>query len=226
MPGRILAIGDVHGCDAALGTLIDQLAIVPEDTVILLGDLCDRGPDTKGVIDRLMELSGRCDFRLILGNHDEMMLGAFGRGPNVDPRFWDGVGGRETLASYGGADRVPDEHLAFLETARLYIETDSDIFIHATLEPGIPLRGQDGDYLRWLKITGDEPPHRSGKRIVCGHTSQPSGKPLLWDGWICIDTRVYETGWLTALDAGSNLIYQAHQSGQTREPLPVAEFQV
>lgn len=221
--GRTIAIGDIHGCDVALETLLDALNPKPEDLIVQLGDVCDRGPDTKRVIELLIALSGRCRFKMIMGNHDEMMLGVFGRHATCDLSFWWEVGGAETIESYGGHPKqVPAEHLDFLEAALPYLENDSNILIHATLSEGVELQNQSPDWLRWHKVSGKERPHPSGKRVVCGHTSQRSGKPLVWSGWACIDTRVFdEGGWLTALDLGSNEILQANQQGALRGPFPL-----
>lgn len=222
---RTIAIGDIHGCDVALETLLAAIEPSPEDTVVVLGDLCDRGPGTCRVIDMLLDLSQYCDLKVIRGNHDEMMLGVFGRGRPYDLAFWWGVGGSETLESYGGdPGRVPERHLDFLEASLPYHEIDSTIFVHASLEPGVSLEEQDGDWLRWRKITGREPPHSSGRRIVCGHTSQRSGRPLVWNGWACIDTRVFDDvkgGWLTALVVETDEVFQANQQGQHRGPFPL-----
>ncbi|HEX6985349.1 MAG TPA: metallophosphoesterase [Planctomycetaceae bacterium] len=224
--GRTIAIGDVHGCDVALERLLEVVAPTAEDTVVLLGDLCDRGPDTKRVIDLLLDLSRRCDLKLILGNHDEMMLGVFGRHAKCDLAFWWGVGGSETIESYGGdPDKVPEEHLDFLAAALPYYEADATIFVHASLQEGVPLGEQDADWLRWRKVDGSEPRYARDRRVVCGHTSQRSGLPLVWDGWACIDTRVFdEGGWLTALVLETDEIYQANQQGQVRGPFPLSEF--
>lgn len=223
--GRTIAIGDVHGCDIALERLLGVLAPNAGDLVIHLGDVCDRGPDTRRTIDLLIDLSRRCDLRLILGNHDEMMLGVFGRHFKCDLSFWWGVGGAETIESYGGdPEQVPAAHLDFLESGLPYFETETEIFVHADLEPDVPLAEQDGDWLRWRKIRGDEPPHRSGKRVICGHTSQKSGDPLAWDGWACLDTRVFdEGGWLTGLVVGPDEVYQANQRGDVRGPFPLSD---
>ena len=69
MPGRLLAIGDIHGCDTALGVLLDAMSITAEDTLVVLGDVVDRGPGTKQVVDRLIELRDLCQFVFIKGNH-------------------------------------------------------------------------------------------------------------------------------------------------------------
>ena len=226
--GRTIAIGDVHGCDAALERLLALVEPTGDDTVVLLGDLCDRGPDTRRVIDRLIGLSRRCDLKVILGNHDEMMLDALGAldsGVAGDPAFWESVGGRETLASYGGRPGdVPREHVEFLRAALPCWEDDATIFVHAAVDPDLPLAEQSIEALRWRKIAGDERPHSSGKRVLCGHTSQRSGRPLAWDGWVCLDSRVFDTGWLTGFDTGADTVFQAHQDGETRGPAALAEF--
>ncbi len=117
---RTFAVGDVHGCDVALETLLTVVDLHAGDALVQLGDLCDRGPDTARVIDLLIALGEEIDLRVILGNHDEMMLGAVGRRrvPRRRAELGDATAGRETLASYGGvAGDVPAEHVRFLEAA-------------------------------------------------------------------------------------------------------------
>ena len=237
---RTLAVGDVHGCDVALESLLTALDLHVEDRVVQLGDLCDRGPDTARVLDLLMGLAEDLDLRVILGNHDEMMLGALGRGGfRCDPKFWLGVGGRETLASYGGAPGdVPEDHLRFLEAAERFVEGANDLFVHARGNPHLPPDEQTAHELRWAKLTYDEPPRDDGRRVVCGHTAQGSGQPRVFPGWCCIDTKVYAPqGWLTALEIapdggehgepdGGDLVWQASQDGEVRGPIPLATFAV
>ena len=222
--GRTFAIGDIHGCDVALERLLDAIVPTRDDRIILLGDICDRGPNTNRVFEMLIELSHRCQLLSILGNHDEMMLAVFGRLPKGNLNFWWSVGGATTIDSYGGDPQaVPDAHLDFLEAAAPYIESDQDIFVHAGINNSRPLSEQSFQTLRWDKLSGSEPPHPSGRRVICGHTAQRSGRPLQWDGWLCIDTRVYDTGgWLTALDVNADIIHQANQNGDTRGPFPLA----
>src|SRR5690349_21287118 len=101
MTGRTLAIGDVHGCDRALETLLDMLAISATDTVVFLGDLVDRGPASQQVLDRVIALQSLCKVVLIMGNHEELMRNAIsGRGLF---NAWLEIGGRETLGSYEGS---------------------------------------------------------------------------------------------------------------------------
>lgn len=74
MPEKIWVIGDIHGYSLALARLLDNIAPQPEDTVVTLGDYIDRGPDTRGVVDRLMRLRGECRYVPLLGNHEDLMF--------------------------------------------------------------------------------------------------------------------------------------------------------
>ena len=141
---RVLAIGDVHGCSFLLDDLLAWVAPAADDTVVTLGDYVDRGPDSRGVLDRLVRMK-REGKRLVClrGNHELMMLDARGgdRGATAD---WLSVGGLQTLGSYGPSPGrtgtlvdVPAEHWDFLEYNLLdYFETGTHIFVHAGLSPG------------------------------------------------------------------------------------------
>ena len=79
MPARTIAIGDIHGCSIALAALINAIDLQPDDTLVTLGDYVDKGLDSKGVINRLLELETRCELISLIGNHDAVMLGAIVR---------------------------------------------------------------------------------------------------------------------------------------------------
>src|SRR5262245_43023342 len=155
---RTLAIGDIHGCLTALDALLRVVAPVASDRIVALGDYVDRGPDSKGVLDRLIELHGSGQLIPLCGNHDELMVEARYGG---DRRLWLSCGGRETLASYGHElydrdyDRVPEQHWQFLEKeCRDWYETDTHLFVHGCVYPEIPIKDQDSWVLRWQKLTG------------------------------------------------------------------------
>src|SRR3954468_23645731 len=116
MPGRTIAVGDIHGCSKALDSLIDAIRPRPEDTIVTLGDYINRGPDSRGVLDRLIDLGGRCRLVPLPGNNEEMLFVALaGR---YRPDYFLGVGGYATLDSYGpGLDLslIPDGHIKFLK---------------------------------------------------------------------------------------------------------------
>jgi serine/threonine protein phosphatase 1 len=217
---RTLAIGDIHGCLDALNLLLTRIELQSDDVLVALGDYVDRGPDTRGVLDRLIELHATGRLIALRGNHDAMMLDArreYGRG------MWLAVGGRETLESYDIAfpetfrtTDVPERHWRFLEDElRDWYEIDTHFFVHASVYYDIPLDEQPEDVLLWEKLV-DPLPHVSGKVMVCGHTKQKSGVPLNLGHAVCIDTGVYEPdGWLTCLDVRTGQYWQANQRGQT-----------
>jgi len=129
------------------------------------------------------------------------------------------------MQSYGGSyDLIPPSHVEFLQSGLDYWETDTEIYIHANLEPGVPLPQQTAEWLRWTRLTGLEYPHPSGKRVICGHSSQHSGLPAVGDGWVCLDTWAYGNGWLTCLELGEDMIYQSRQDGTFRHGVRLNEL--
>lgn len=220
---RTFAVGDIHGCDTALDVLVDKLGLGEEDTFVVLGDYVDRGPGTRQVIDRLIALKDVCRVVPLLGNHEEMLLEAMFRGQSSI--MWLHNGGLEALESYGvGPDGIPQAHVDFIQTSLNYWETETEIYVHATLEPDVPLDSQTPDYLRWVKLTGNEPPDGSGRRVICGHTPQRSGMPKVFDGWVCLDTAACSGGWLTALEVETNDLFQSNQNGEYRDGMTLDDL--
>jgi serine/threonine protein phosphatase 1 len=219
MTGRTIAIGDIHGCLKALDALLQAIQPTKDDTIITLGDYVDRGPDSKGVIDRLIALGNETRLVTLMGNHEEMMLSVVK--DREEPYRWLQYGGVDTLDSYGfGGDLsvVPQSHLDFLTNLDEFFETDSHIFLHANYNPLLPLRDQSTELLRWVKLSEYLPePHMSGKRVVLGHTHDRGGEVFWLDHLICLDTYCYGGGWLTAFDVDSEEIWQADSKGQLRE---------
>ncbi len=213
--GRTFAIGDVHGCDVALENLLSQIAPSKNDTVVFLGDLVDRGPDPKKVVQRIMDLRDQCKVILVMGNHEEMMRGSL-EGTYMLAQ-WLHFGGQTTLGSYGEMSEIPSAHLRFLFSGCDFYETEDHVFIHASLEPGVSMANQTKEFFRWKHLAGSERPLESGKRVICGHTAQKDGKPWCFDGWVCIDTSAYHKGWLSALDVKTNHVYQANQASEKRD---------
>src|SRR3954453_11142807 len=106
MPPRTITIGDIPGCSMALDALIDAIKPRPEDTIVTLGDYIDRGPDSRGVIERLIDLGRRCRLVPLLGNHDQMLLDV--RSGKYRIYWLLDIGGTTTLDSYGpGRDLSP-----------------------------------------------------------------------------------------------------------------------
>ena len=216
MPRRTIVIGDIHGCSHAIDALIRAIAPGPDDTLITLGDMIDRGPDSRGVVDLLIDVSSRCRFVPILGNHDEMLLDAL-----HDPRalaMWTSCGGAATLDSYGGTlDGIPEAHRDFLRSCLDWYATDGHFYTHACYSEALPLERQSAIDLRWRSLRDGLPGrHASGKVAVLGHTSQKDGVVLDGGHFVCIDTYCYGGGWLTALEIESGCYWQASADGQIR----------
>jgi serine/threonine protein phosphatase 1 len=215
-----LAIGDIHGCFAALEALVGFAPYAEAETVIFLGDYVDRGPQSREVLDWLIGEAKRRAIVPLRGNHDIMMLQA--REGDLDFYDWLHFGGDATLRSYGSRGRsgrlddVPDAHWRFLESTLPIFVGDADFFVHAGVDPLRPLDDQSDDLLYWEKLDESRKAHISGKRMICGHTSQPSGVPLDLGHTVCIDTWVYGAGWLTALDVQTGRCWQANELGMTR----------
>src|SRR5262245_13698118 len=150
MAGRTIAIGDIHGCADALAALIDAIAPLADDTVISVGDLIDRGPDSRGVIEQMIALGGQCWLITLQGNHEELLLAALCDGTAIDK--WLRCGGTETLRSYGyQSDHVPrldalipSSHQEFIAACQPYYETDTHLFVHAGVVAELPIDEQPG----------------------------------------------------------------------------------
>jgi serine/threonine protein phosphatase 1 len=218
---RILAIGDIHGCSIAFDTLLAAVQLQPDDQIITLGDYVDHGPDSKGIINRLIALHDTGQLVALRGNHERMMQEA--RLSYKKELQWICCNGDKTLASYSvSGDElnladIPKTHWNFLDNACVnWYEMDTHFFVHANANPDLPLSRQP-DYVLFWEPFDNPAPHCSGKIMVCGHSSQKSGLPLNVGHAICIDTWVYGKGWLTCLDVTSGKVWQANQAGQQRE---------
>lgn len=216
MPGRTIAIGDIHGCAKALAALIEVIDPTEDDVIVTLGDYVDRGPESRGAIDQLIELVERCQLIPLLGNHEAMMLDALESTEVYD--HWCRVGGRETVESYGGSlSQIPFEHLVFLRGLKRYFRTDSHIFVHANYDATLSLSQQPDRLLLWEHVVQSLPGrHASGKTAVVGHTPQGSGEILDLGYLVCIDTYCFGGGWLTALDVATGEMWQSNRQGQLR----------
>jgi serine/threonine protein phosphatase 1 len=216
---RVYAIGDVHGCRQELERLLaiiaaDRSSSIATSYLVFIGDLIDRGPDSAGVVQRLMSGALPCDRQLfIMGNHEEAMLEAWG-GDMETLQGWLAYGGRETLQSYG-IDRsetyrlgpeiirrireaVPAEHIRFIESFQDRVRLGDYLFVHAGVRPGIPIDQQDSYDLRWIRSEFlDDGDTDHGAVIVHGHTI--SDEPEMRANRIGIDTGCFASGRLTAL---------------------------
>ena len=140
--------------------------------------------------------------------------------PEFSREIWLNCGGVATLQSYGDLDNpkdIPDEHIAFLHSCRLFHETETHLFMHANYQPTRSLADQPARILLWESLRSDIPdPHISGKTAVVGHTSQKSGEVFDLGYLLCIDTYCYGGGWLTAIDVNTRQTWQANERAKVR----------
>ena len=200
---RIFAVGDIHGCLDKLISLMDVIDVAPEkDTLLFIGDYIDRGPQSKEVVDYLIDLAkGQRRVIFLKGNH-ELMLQLYLSG--ADRFTFLANGGQATLDSYlkesihVGANPIPSEHLDFFDALRLYYETDQYIFVHAGLKANIPLEEQDEWDMLWIREEFIYSDFDFGKRVIFGHT--PFREPLVLDNKIGIDTGAVYGNKLTCVE--------------------------
>lgn len=228
---RIYAVGDIHGRDDLLDALFEKIVEdaykTPDDRqmkIVFLGDYVDRGDNSKHVLDRLVLVKERMAENTVFlaGNHEAALLG-FLKDP-VKNANWLDFGGRQTLGSYGitppkSADnhaelhQVRDQfqqailpHLPFLTSLQRYTQSGDVFFVHAGLDPNMPLNQQSDDALLWgnseFLAQGGYP----NLRVVHGHYD--AYKPIVMPMRVCVDTGAYYSGRLTAirLDAGQELL--------------------
>jgi serine/threonine protein phosphatase 1 len=213
---RTIAVGDIHGCVKALQSLLDAVSPQPDDLMIFLGDYVDRGPDSKGVIDLLLNLQAQCQTVFLLGNHEIMFRGALA---GLPAEFWLQSGGSQTVTSYGGLlNNVSPQHVEFLHRCLPSFETANHIFVHANYVADLPLCEQPEEVLYWRHLSDGLPnPHSSGKHVVCGHTPQPYGNIGYYQHLTCLDTCCFGGYWLSALDVDTGETWQVSREGHLRE---------
>lgn len=220
MSQRVIAIGDIHGCADAFGSIMERIAPSPDDTVVVLGDIVDRGPQSREAVETMLSWADRTNIVPILGNHEEMLLAAVDRPSTASS--WLLCGGQETLASYGvkTAAELPREHLLYLRTWGDCHQTDTHFFAHGSYDPAVPLQEQEWGYQRWQSLRHALPtPHQSGKTAIVGHTSQKDGEVLDAGYLVCIDTFCCGGKWLTALDTTTGERWQVDPRGKPRPGL-------
>ncbi|MDA8743480.1 serine/threonine protein phosphatase [Rubripirellula amarantea] len=213
---RRFVIGDIHGCDKALRTIIDTIAPNPSDEIIFLGDYIDRGPNSKGVIEQLLKLTSECQVITLRGNHEIMLQGVALHG--LDEQLWLANGGRATLTSYGGKiAKIPDSHMDFFHGLRAYHETGESIFVHAGYDHSLEMHRQPEMNTYWMHLAFPfPPPHVSGKRVYVGHSPQGSGDILDLGHLVCLDTYCFGGGYLTAFNLDTLDCIQADRHGHLR----------
>lgn len=211
----IYAVGDIHGhldkLQAAHGVIAQDRAAHGggASPIIHIGDLVDRGPDAKGVIQYLIDgIEAGEDWLVLCGNHDQLFSDFLQGGDGTHPRLRDGLtwhhhmlGGKATLESYGVKRKllerdttfreraramVPEAHRAFLADLPLWHREGDMIFVHAGIRPGFPMDAQDEDDLMWIRDEFLWHLNDHEALIVHGHT--PVDEPTHYGNRVNIDT--------------------------------------
>lgn len=213
------AIGDIHGMNNLLGdllSLIDADAGGEPKTIVFLGDFVNRGPATKDVFDRLIAGPGDARDRWIVlrGNHEQIMLDALNGADEAPFSRWLQKGGAQTLASYGLGKKdmnltrarraVPSEHVRFLDGLPLSHAIAGYLFVHAGIDPHLPLDAQSPETMMTIRLPFQRGAHELPFTVVHGHVPSRYG-PVIAPGRIGIDTGACATGVLTAAVIRSGL---------------------
>jgi len=216
-PRRLYVIGDIHGRSDLLERMIGHIDRDLGGTdgsdclTVTVGDYIDRGPDSRGVIERLAQNPFPTPYVPLKGNHEEF-LEAFLSDPDVG-RQWGRNGGLDTLRSYGVrmgplmlgrqfedasralAAALPDLHARFLASLKLCLNLDRYFICHAGVRPGIALDQQSPDDLLWIREEFLLSRMSFGKRVIHGHT--PMEQPEVLPNRINVDTGAFASGRLT-----------------------------
>lgn len=214
-PEVVYAVGDIHGCYELLLKMEkriseDAAAITGEKWIVLLGDYVDRGPQSADVLDHLLLPPPKGFTRHCLaGNHEELMLSYL---TDPDPgHMWLGLGGQDTLRSYGLdetaakrsstkallASHIPLEHVDFLRRAPSLVSIPGFVFVHAGLRSGVPLQRQSDEDLMWIRPDDSQGPPSPDFITVHGHTPVPSIESQ--PGRINVDTGAFATAILSCV---------------------------
>lgn len=189
---QTVAIGDIHGCAKSIESLLKKIHRKAGTTrpYIFLGDYTDRGPDSKSVIDLLLEFSETHECIFLRGNHDQMLLDAY---ENEDWKPWLSNGGFVTLDSYESTTlnfKLPEEHYKFFHNTRLYWQNEEYFFVHAGLRPELTikqnLKTDETHIYLWERAHIQSAHNEWEKTVVFGHT--PVKEPIDRDNMLGIDT--------------------------------------
>jgi serine/threonine protein phosphatase 1 len=221
--GHLLyAVGDIHGRLDLLEVILDRIEAdararghVERRTLVFLGDYVDRGPDSRGVVDKAVSgLPQGFDAHFLKGNHEAILLNFLDDTRSLDQ--WLVNGGDATMRSYGVdterlarlgvppeiwrkafAEALPEAHLRFFKSLKLSVSFGDYLFVHAGVRPGVPLGAQSEADLIWIRAPFLDHAGPFDKIVVHGHT--PGKDPVMRPNRMGIDTGAFFTGRLTAL---------------------------
>ena len=210
---RVIVTGDIHGCTRTFQTLIEnQVKLKDEDQLILIGDYVNKGPDSKGTLDYIFELQSFFQVKILLGNHDQLMLDAQNGREHEDE--WYIRGGDATLTSFGTdtIHDIPTKYFSFLNGLKKYLQLKDFLIVHAGFNFAEENIFLDENAMLTIREMDDAQISRTNKKIVHGHVPGPLKEfQLKWpaDWWHisidtgCVYTHLEDHGHLTAVDLKS-----------------------
>jgi serine/threonine protein phosphatase 1 len=217
---NLYAIGDIHGQRGMLDMLLEKVPLKKDDEIVFVGDYIDRGPDSRGVVDAILEFKlNYPNTTCLCGNHEEMFLDYIKDEKKYSKGIFAMNGGIETLKSYGidprvGPPKVPPLHMDFFEALGCRHESRGFLFVHAGVRPGVPIDEQVDKDLLWIRDDFFDSEEDFEMPIVFGHTPMPGVMDKL-PRMLGIDTGAAYGGWLTCIqleDARVLETYQVHSS--------------
>jgi serine/threonine protein phosphatase 1 len=209
---RTFVIGDIHGAHKALVQCLERANFNYEtDHLICLGDVCDGWPETRQAIDELMRIK---NLTYILGNHDfwtlEWMRDGFA------DEVWLEQGGHATVLSY--AENIPKTHQHFLENALPYLKRGNDLFVHAGIDPLVPVENQtiqtflwDRKFAQTVLLLHNKSAHANltgFDNVYIGHSPIAAPPIRACEVWL-MDTGAGWSGKLSMMNIATNEIFMS-----------------
>jgi serine/threonine protein phosphatase 1 len=200
---RTYALSDIHGCLDKLVALVERCRVNGGHSAkfVFLGDYIDRGPDSRGVLEFVIDLQRRMPSQVVClcGNHEDLALNAIDDASQID-QWVVHNGGDKALRSYGAThpSEVPADHVAWLRALVTHHDDGRRFFVHAGINPARPLDRQNRHDLLWMREPFLSDPRDYGRFIVHGHTPIKGGQPDLRVNRVNVDTAAVLGGPLTA----------------------------
>ncbi len=235
-PDRLFVIGDIHGHADEVSTLLDFLVgnkgCSEQDQLIFIGDYIDRGPSSRLVIERMLEIRREFPKTVFLkGNHEEMLLGFLGLGGQYGEYYLKNGGatffesyGIETIGSLNSIrEQIPESHINFIRNLELGVSLGEFVFVHAGVSPRRALNKQTQEDLLWIREEFIQHPHSFGKIVVFGHTAF-NQVFLDLPFRIGIDTGVAYGNKLSAVELVHGELYQVDVGGRSITQIPLKQL--
>lgn len=180
---RYIAITDIHGELGKLESVLEKVNARPDDIFVFMGDYIDRGPDSKGVVERVIKQGETYECIYLIGSHEYAYLHS-GKDEYYNFLFWN-YGGPATVKSYGSFENIGKIHGEFFKNLKYYYLTDKYLFVHAGIDPNYPLENQDEVDMVYIRHKFIYSKHNLPQKIIFGHTE--FDKPYIDEGKIGID---------------------------------------